>query len=106
MFRSKDFHVCIWTRFYRRNYLIRNQLFFPEGFIHEDEAFALEADLMAKCSSRIQDKLYCRRVRAGSTMTGLSATRHLAGYIAAWQDISIFLKEHEAEFQPDVRRAI
>jgi len=105
-FKNKDFQCCVPYRFFRFDFLKTNDLRFHEGILHEDEPFSLMSDVLAGRAMSIPDKLYCRRVRAGSTMTGLSAARHLAGCIGAWQDISAFLKKHETDFQPDVQRAI
>lgn len=103
-FKNKDFQCVVWTRFFRFDFLKENGLRFHEGILHEDEPFSLMADMLAKRTMSIRDKLYRRRVRAGSIMTGLSASCHLAGCLAAWQDISAFLETHD--FQPEVRRAI
>ena len=61
--------VCVWQRYYRREFLIENRLHFREGILHEDNEFTPRACLHAKSIKVIPDVLYNYRVRPGSIMT-------------------------------------
>ena len=61
--------VCVWQRCYRREFLQKNNLFFREGILHEDNEFTPRACLKAKKVTVIPDVLYNYRVRPGSIMT-------------------------------------
>lgn len=64
---SRKFHfVCTVLRLYRREYLLKNSLFFEEGIYHEDNLFTPLACYYAKRVKVISDVLYVYRIRAGS----------------------------------------
>lgn len=52
-----------------RSFLVDNEISFYEGIAHEDNIFAAETFLRARCVSRCARPLFFRRVREGSTMT-------------------------------------
>ena len=64
---SRKFHfVCTVLRLYRREYLLKNNLFFEEGIYHEDNLFTPLACYYAKSVKVIPDILYVYRIREGS----------------------------------------
>ncbi len=64
---SRKFHfVCTVLRLYRREYLLKNSLFFEEGIYHEDNLFTPLACYYAKSVKVIPDILYVYRIRQGS----------------------------------------
>jgi len=64
---SRKFHfVCSVLRFYRREYLLKNNLFFEEGIYHEDNLFTPMACYYAQAVKVIADCLYVYRIREGS----------------------------------------
>ena len=65
----KAFNVCVPLRLFLRESLPEG-LEFPEGVIHEDNYFTPVALFAAQRAMVIGDRLYRRRVRAGSIMTG------------------------------------
>lgn len=80
MDQNRDFRVSPCLQFFKRSFLLENNLRFEEGIIHEDELFALKACLYAKRTKHIGKKLYMRRVRDDSTMTSSNADQHSYGY--------------------------
>ena len=38
-FKNKCFTVSVWDKFYNRNFLLKNNLFFEKGLLHEDDLF-------------------------------------------------------------------
>ena len=63
----RKFHfVCVVLRVYRREYLLKNKLFFEEGIYHEDNLFTPFACYYAQTVRVIPDCLYIYRIREGS----------------------------------------
>ena len=61
--------VCVWQRCYRREFLLKHDLYFREGILHEDNWFTPLAFLYAGRVSMVDAVLYHYRVREGSIMT-------------------------------------
>lgn len=107
--RCNDWNVLVWSRFYNADFYMSKGLSFHEGVIHEDESFALIADLLAERVLRFNQCCYLRRVRPGSTMTtGMTAERHLKGCLTAYDDIAAFLNTHHfsAEVEDLIQRRL
>lgn len=65
----RKFHfVCTVLRLYRREYILKNNLFFEEGIYHEDNLFTPLACYYAQVVKVIPDCLYIYRIREGSIM--------------------------------------
>lgn len=56
-------------QFYRRKCLMNGSVLYPEGIIFEDNLFTIESCLAASRAGMMPDKLFIRRLRAGSVMT-------------------------------------
>ncbi len=61
--------VCVVLRAYRREFLIKNDLWFAEGIYHEDNRFTPMACYYAKDVRVINDVLYTYRIRRSSITT-------------------------------------
>lgn len=73
---SRKFHfVCTVLRLYRREYLLKNNLFFEEGIYHEDNLFTPLACYYAKSVKVIPDILYVYRIREGSITQNANVQR-------------------------------
>ncbi|MDR0830521.1 MAG: glycosyltransferase [Prevotellaceae bacterium] len=65
--KSRKFHfVCAVLRCYRRDFLIKNSLFFEKGIYHEDNLFTPICCYYAQNVKVIPDILYIYRIREGS----------------------------------------
>ena len=78
---AHEYNVSPCLRFYRTDYLQKINVRFVEGIIHEDEVFSFLSYLYADRVECIGDRLYQRRYRPGSTMTGKSPQASAHGYI-------------------------
>lgn len=66
-FFYNDAEVLVWNRLYRREFLLKNNLLFPEGIIHEDEEFSFKSLMLAEKVKYIESyKFYYRTSREGS----------------------------------------
>lgn len=74
--QSRDFaFVCVVLRAYRKEFLLRNNLFFKEGIFHEDNLFTPLACYSAMRVKQISDGLYDYRVRSSSITTTINKKR-------------------------------
>lgn len=71
--RRKKFHfVCVVLRLYQRDFLIKNNLFFERGILHEDNLWVPQMCYYAKTVEVIPDTLYVYRIRQGSKMSSIT----------------------------------
>ena len=61
--------VVPWSKLYKREFLVKNNLHFESGMIYEDNLFYLQCVLKAKRIYTINEKLYIYRIRPDSTVT-------------------------------------
>ena len=62
--------VSPWNKLYKREIIIDNNIFFPEGMIYEDTAFYLKTLPYINKQAYVDEKLVYYCVRNNSTMTG------------------------------------
>ena len=68
----------VWNKIYKKDFLIKNGIFFEEGIIHEDDLFLIKVLLLSKRISNLHKNLYYYRInRPGSTMTDINLERRL-----------------------------
>ena len=85
MIGANAFFVSVPLRFFRRG-SIPDGLRFPVGLVHEDNYFSPLALLAARRAVAIQDRLYRRRIRAGSiTTTAGNAGRHATDLLTIYR---------------------
>ena len=65
--------------FYKRSFLIENDIRYIDGMLHEDEIFTFDALMNAKRIRVINEPLFIRRFRADSIMTGSVSKRNVDG---------------------------
>lgn len=63
------YSCCPWLLFSRRDFILRNKIFYKDGITYEDNLFTLEVYLKAHRCMHLNENLYKRRVRYGSSMT-------------------------------------
>ena len=71
--------VCLCL--FRSDFLRKNGISFPEGILHEDEAFAAKAFIRASRTRGIAEEFFLRRVRKESVMTTRFSERNVEGYL-------------------------
>ncbi|HAG92746.1 MAG: hypothetical protein CMK83_07365 [Pseudomonadales bacterium] len=73
-----------------REHMIRHNIHFYEGIIHEDNLFAIQCLLSAARASHLKSTLFNRRVRANSTMTQSHTFNHFYGYFVCFIQMQAF----------------
>lgn len=87
MIRNDEIRFPPPLMFFRRGYLRDNNILFYPGILHEDVLFVFEALAGAERVVHIPEKLFFRRVRAGSIMTSVFTNRNVYGYCKSIQGI-------------------
>ena len=67
-----DYPATIWLGAYRRDFLLKNDLFFEDGLLHEDELWSHQVLLKAETVQYINKKVYLYRNRPGSVMNPIN----------------------------------
>lgn len=68
---SHEFYVMAWNKLVRRDFLLRHDLFFQEGLIHEDTLWSFCCACQLRKIGVVNQKLYHYRIRPGSIMAEL-----------------------------------
>lgn len=71
---------------------------FYEGIIHEDLLFTMRAIVVARRAAFLNEVLYMRRMREGSTMTGGRGIRNVDGLFRVGRTMETWLSAHADEF--------
>lgn len=67
--------IEVWNKIYNRNFLLKNNLFFQEGIIHEDDLFTRKCFFLAKKVKYVDKYHYYYRVnRDGSIMNSIKTS--------------------------------
>lgn len=89
---QQEWNVYVQREFWNRDFLIRNDLFFPEGIEHEDELFAFEAILLADRVRYLAERYFIRRYRRDSVMTRKAKPRDFYGYFVSYYKMIEFVE--------------
>ncbi len=87
--------VCL--QFIRRAYCVEQHLDFYEGIIYEDNLYTLKALLLANRVMFLPEKLFHRRLRAGSIMTSPEGFKNFHGYFTVYCEAIRFISKHKLE---------
>lgn len=83
---------------FNRRYLQENDISFPEGIIYEDNVFTLKAICLAQAAAHINEPLYLRRIRRGSTMTSIKTAKNVRSYFEVYYQMLLFASQHEWDY--------
>lgn len=93
-------YVMAWNKLCRRQFLLDNQLFFEEGYIHEDQIWSFKVACKASSVYVVPDITYNYRVRQSSIMTGMGIQKDAATYVKVYEAISRFIIDEHLEANP------
>lgn len=110
--KRKTFIACgsigygAWDKLFRRDFLIQNNIFFPEGVAYEDHFFSTLLYFYAESAYILEERLYHYFINPASTVLSPNATHHfdiLTVHRMMWAEYEKrgFLPEYrkEAEYQ-------
>ncbi len=66
-FLNMDFNVAVWNKLYRKDLIIENEIYFPEGVIYEDIFFTTLIKMFARKVYVLEEELYWHFVWPNST---------------------------------------
>lgn len=90
--------VNIWNKIFRKSIIKQNQILFPEGIIHEDNAFFHKYILLCKKAYFINEYLYNytqREVSLTTEETNINQNYKALDRMCAFYDIYVFLKNKD-----------
>ena len=106
-FSEEDsFAVSAALQFIRRGFLIESGLRFYEGIVHEDNLFTCLALAHASRTAFLDEQLYVRRIRKGSTMTSRREIRHIYGHFKSAYELEAWLRLQVSNCRPTFARAL
>lgn len=87
LIENKEMSGCVWMRMYRRNYILKQQLRFIRGILHEDIPFSFRALIMAERVGCYHKTVYRYRQRQGSIMHDSEYGQHWKGMWIGYMDM-------------------
>ena len=90
---QKDWVSYVQRMFWRKDYILKKQIFFLESTEHEDEFFAFKAILLAQRVRYISKDYFIRRYREDSVMTRPKHPKDFHGYFVTYCAMVDFLEE-------------
>lgn len=103
---ADSFCVSPALQFIRRDFLDESGIRFYEGIVHEDNLFTCLMLASVERAAFLDEQLYVRRVRAGSTMTELRELRHVYGHFKSAYELEAWLRDHAGECSAAFVRAL
>lgn len=80
LLNRNEYLVSACLVFTKRNYILKHNLSFKEGLIHEDELYTTQLFLLAQRVMYIPSQFFIRRLRANSIMTSTIGQRNIDSY--------------------------
>ena len=88
----------------KREFLLKHNILFYQGIIHEDNLFSLECILEAQRVKHIPEKFYMRRIREESIMTATKEFKSSFGYYTCLE--GLFERLKGKEYPTDIKTTI
>ena len=90
---ADEWLVYVQRQFWRREFLIENNIFNIEGIEHEDEFFSFQAILLAERVKYLRKNYFIRRYRENSVMTRARMPKDFHGYFVTYCNMIKFIEE-------------
>lgn len=89
------YYSPVWLYFYKKEFIEKNNLFFYEGIVHEDEIYTSTALIKANSIKYINQKFFNRRIRENSIMTSnISKDRIIGNRTIANETYKLYLNNN------------
>ncbi len=95
---------CVWLHLVRRDSLLKYDIRFKNGMLHEDNLYSFYLFMNVKSVIVIDEVLYMRRVREGSITNSRITVRNLEGYNIIYTEITEWL--HKEVVDENVKKYI
>lgn len=90
--KDNTFLVTAWSKMYRKDFLLDNELLFLKGIVHEDELFTMQCLLKAQIVVNTNLVFYRYLIRQGSIMTNSKQLRNA-------RSVKIIVNELQAQYE-------
>jgi glycosyltransferase involved in cell wall biosynthesis len=97
LLENRDYRMSPCLQMFQRQFLIQNELFFPEGILHEDHLFTPQAMCRAERVMVLKEPFYIRRLRQGSIMVTEHRSKSSWGYFVCYQELKKITMSYPAE---------
>lgn len=104
--RRKGYRVPVWINLYKTDFLKKNNLFFKEGIIHEDELHTVKAFILASKVKYIQKKIFYRRIRDNSIMTKEISKKNIDSMYIIAQELYKFYEDKKLNLDRYVKKQL
>lgn len=101
-----SFCVSPTMQFVRRAFLEASGIRFREGIVHEDNLFTCMMLAYARRAAFLNEPLYVRRVRPGSTMTEERGIKHVYGHFKSAYELEIWLRANMQTCSREFQKAL
>lgn len=95
MWRNDEYRVTPCLQLIKKRYIVSHGLYFPQGIIHEDNAFNFLCMAQAERAGYYGIQLYRRRLRNDSTITKKSTFENVYGYLRCYINILHWLQHND-----------
>ncbi len=85
--KNRDYHSAVPLMFFKRQFLLENNLKFIPHMLHEDMVYTFQTFINAKVVSYCDKPLYNRRNRASSITTSNKSIAHFNGIKKAYEEV-------------------
>lgn len=91
-----DYITMVWAGVYKKDYLIKNKLYFEQGLIHEDELWTPSVLVKATRVGYINDVIYSYRIRPNSIMRSntIEYSKHIESFIYIFNKLYIYMDNY------------
>lgn len=94
LYTNREFVTCVQFLYFKKEFLIKEDLWFYDGILHEDGLFTVYAYMKAKHTKHVGHEFYHRRFRKNSIMTRKPSSRNFHGYYTATVELLELLKNY------------
>ena len=95
--KQNEWVVFIQREFWNREYLLREDILFPEEAEHEDQFFSIAGLLAAERVRYIRRDYFTHRFRDDSVMTSKPAPKNFHGYFVNLYKLIDFIRKHKIQ---------
>lgn len=103
MLSHEEYRVSPCLQMIKRSHFLKQDLWFCQGIVHEDNCFNYCCMLSAKRTGYVGQSLFNRRIRPDSTMTSQTSFHHAYGYFCSYLKMNDFIRSTALE--PDQEAA-
>lgn len=86
-----EWYVMAWNKLCKRDFLLRNELFFIEGLLHEDVVWSFQLACYCKSMYLVDTITYLYKIRSTSIITSMSIEKDIQVYLHAFKYITKFI---------------